>query len=105
MSPKNEPPMFVKWILGITSPLVVAGIVAIIAMQFRTEGQLARISAILDSQSVILQSQSSEIADAQIAVKALELLVGRINDNHADIKKELEDLQRRLKDVEEHINP
>ncbi len=98
MAPSKEPSIFVKWLTGITSVLVVAGITGIIALEFRTTAQLARIS-------VILESQSSEIADAQIAVKALELLVVRINNNHSSLKAELEDLQRRLGDVEHQFNP
>lgn len=96
-----EPPAYVKWIIGVVSTLLTAGIIAQTAMAISNREDLARISTQLEHIKEQRVETSQEIKDARVKVGALEIVVARFNVNHDAIREELADMKQRLRVLEQ----
>ena len=98
---KNGNGRFINTVIGVTSALVVLGITASVGAAFHTNSQLAAISVKLETLQDSYEKQDNKLEDAKVAVKALEMLMQRVNNNHNSIRTELLDLQVRLRELEQ----
>lgn len=96
-----QPPPYVKWIIGVVSTLLTAGIIAQLSMSISNREDLARISEQLAHIKEDQEEVSDEIKTAQVNVRALEIVVARFNVNHDAIREELADMKTRLRALEQ----
>ncbi len=119
MAPIKEQSLFVKWMMVVSASVVVlyfgrseARWAETQRNQTTAEVQRAKTNALLEShgklltgQTAVFESQAEEIMDLKVAIKAFEIVLGNQTKINLSDKLALEELHRRLKDLEDQLDP